>query len=363
VRRVALALIPLYAITLAFGVAALLLLSAGIDPGSALSALFDSALGSKFAVGDTISHATPLLFTALAAAFAFRAGVYNIGAEGQLYIGALAGAFVAINVTGVPSALLITLCFVVSALGGAAWALLAALAKVYRGTNEIMSTLLLNFIGINIVAYFVARGYGPMHGEGVTFAGSDYIQQSAHMPTLIPEAQANAALLIGVAIALVVAFVMARTTLGFQIRASGLNPVAARYAGHAQRSLVVTAMAISGAIAGLAGTAVILSQTFLLGANLSPPPGWGYVGIAVALLGRLRPLPIIAAALFFGALEAGAQGMQLQTSTPASISLIIESTTIIFVMVGGVVSVAITRRMALAKTRNRVRALTEEAAA
>jgi simple sugar transport system permease protein len=220
-----------------------------------------------------------------------------------------------------------------------------------------MSTLLLNFIGINVVAYFVARGYGPMHGEGVTFAGSDYVQHDAHLPTLLSGAQANSAILLGVALTIGVWFVLSRTALGFQIRASGLNPVAARYAGHSQRSLTLTTMLISGGIAGLAGTSVVLFQTFLLGADLSPAPGWGYVGIAVALLGRLRPLPILAAALFFGALGAGAQRMQLETSTPASIALVIEATTIIFVMVGGVVAAGAHKRLALAETRARASAL------
>jgi simple sugar transport system permease protein len=210
---------------------------------------------------------------------------------------------------------------------------------------------LLNFIAIYLVAYFVARRYGPMHGKGVTFAGSDFIQPTAHLPSMLPGAQANSAFVLGVVLALLAAFVISRTTAGYQVRAAGLNPLAARYAGHADKSLVIAAMTTSGAICGLAGTATVLFSTFLLGAALSPPPGWGYVGITVALLGGLRPLPIVLGALFFGALQAGAEGMQLTTATPASIAGIIQALTIVLVLAGGVARVALVRRASVNATR------------
>jgi simple sugar transport system permease protein len=349
--RIALNLMPLYAVIVAMALAVPLLAAASVNPFDALHVMLESAFGNRFALGNTVSDATPLLFTALGVAICFRARVYNIGGEGQLYIGALAGSAVAIYVHGVPAPLLIALITLASALAGGAWALLPALAKAFRQTNEILSTLLLNFIAIYLVAYFVARRYGPMHGKGVTFAGSDFIQPAAHLPTLLPGAQANSAFLLGVILAVGLAFVLARTTAGYQVRAAGLNATAARYAGHADRSLVISTMVASGAVSGLAGTANILFQTFLLGASLSPPPGWGYVGITVALLGGLRPLPIIVAALFFGALQAGAEGMQLATETPASIAGIIQALTIILVLGGGVARASLIRRAQLAATR------------
>ncbi len=349
--RLALNLMPLYAVIVAMALAIPLLAAASVDPFDALHVMFESAFGNRFAIGNTISDATPLLFTALGVAICFQARVYNIGGEGQLYIGALAGSAIAIYVHGVPAPLLIVLITVASAIAGGAWALLPALAKAFRQTNEILSTLLLNFIAIYLVAYFVARRYGPMHGKGVTFAGSDFIQPAAHLPTLLPGAQANSAFLLGVILAVALAFVLARTTAGYQVRAAGFNATAARYAGHADRSLVISTMVASGAVSGLAGTATILFQTFLLGASLSPPPGWGYVGITVALLGGLRPLPIVLAALFFGALQAGAEGMQLATETPASIAGIIQALTIILVLGGGVARLALIRSAQLAATR------------
>lgn len=344
-------LAPVLAVVTALLLALPLLAAASVDPVDAIRVMVDSAVGSKFAIGNTISQATPILFTALAVALCFRAGVYNIGAEGQLYVGGLAGAAVAIYVHGLPSVLLIALTFVASAAAGALWALLPALAKVYRGTNEILMTLLLNFIAIFLVGYFVARRYGPMHGEGVTFAGSEYVQPAAHLPSLLTGAQANSAILLGVVLAVALAFMLSRTTVGYQIRAAGLNPVAARYGGHADRSLIIGTLVTSGAIAGLAGTSTILFETFLLGAHLSPPPGWGYVGIAVALLGGLRMMPIIGAALFFGALQAGGQGMQLTSGTPASIAGIIEALTIILVLAAGVARLSLMRRASVAATR------------
>jgi simple sugar transport system permease protein len=350
-RSLLLHLTPVYAVVFAFALAVPLLAAAGVDPFKAIHVMIQSAVGSKLAIGNSISDATPLLFTALGVAVCFRAGVYNIGGEGQLYLGALAGSAVAIYVSGLPGWALITLAFAASALAGAFWALIPALAKAYRDTNEILSTLLLNFVGIYIVAYFVARRYGPMHGKGVTFAGSDFIQPSAHLPSLFADAQANSAFLIGVVLAVALAFVIARTTAGFQVRAAGLNPLASRYAGHASKSLVITTMAVGGAIAGLAGTSAVLFQSFLLGASLSPPPGWGYVGITVALLGGLRPIPIVVAALFFGALQAGAEGMQFSTQTPASIAGIIQALTIVLVLGGGVARARLLRRSAVAATR------------
>jgi simple sugar transport system permease protein len=351
VRSLALHLIPVYAVVLALLCAIPLLAAASIDPFEAIRVMIDSAVGSPIAIGNSITDATPLLFTALAVAICFRAGVYNIGGEGQLYVGALAGSAVAIYVHGLPSWLLITCAFLASAAAGALWGLLPALAKVYRGTNEILSTLLLNFVAIYIVAYFVARRYGPMHGEGVTFAGSEFIQPAAHLPSILPDAQASSAFVLALALALATAFAISRTTTGFQLRAAGLNPVAARYAGHADKSLVIGTMVVSGAIAGLAGTASVLFETFLLAGALSPPPGWGYVGITVALLGGLRPLPIVLAALFFGALQAGAEGMQLATNTPASIAGIIQAIVIVLVLAGGVARVALLRRATVAATR------------
>src|SRR4051794_2378291 len=192
-RSLALHLMPVYAVIVALLCAIPLLAAAGVDPFDAIHVMIQSAVGSKIAIGNSITDATPLLFTALGVAICFRARVYNIGGEGQLYIGALAGSAIAIYVHGVPAPLLIVLITVASALAGGAWALLPALAKAVRQTNEILSTLLLTFIAISLVAYFVARRYGPMHGKGVTFAGSDFIQPAAHLPTLLPGAQANSA--------------------------------------------------------------------------------------------------------------------------------------------------------------------------
>src|SRR4051794_31098341 len=275
-RSLALHLMPVYAVIVALLCAIPLLAAAGVDPFDAIHVMIQSAVGSKIAIGNSITDATPLLFTALGVAICFRAGVYNIGGEGQLYLGALAGSAVAIYVHGLPSWALIGCAFLASAAAGALGGLLPALAKAYRGTNEILSTLLLNFIAVYLVAYFVARRYGPMHGEGVTFAGSDFIQPAAHLPSFLPDAQASSAFVIGVALALIAAFSISRTTAGFQVRAGGLNPVAARYAGHADKSLIIGTMVVSGAIAGLAGTSSVLFETFLLGAALSPAPGWGY---------------------------------------------------------------------------------------
>ena len=350
-RSLALHLMPVYAVIVALLCAIPLLAAAGVDPFEAIRVMVDSAVGSKIAIGNSITDATPLLFTALGVAICFRAGVYNIGGEGQLYLGALAGSAVAIYVHGLPSWALITVAFLASAVAGGLWGLLPALAKAYRGTNEILSTLLLNFIAIYIVAYFVARRYGPMHGEGVTFAGSDFIQPAAHLPSILPDAQASSAFVVALVLAVTMAFVISRTTAGYQVRSAGLNPAAGRYAGHADKSLVIATMVVGGGISGLAGTASVLFQTFLLGAALSPPPGWGYVGITVALLGGLRPLPIVVAALFFGALQAGAEGMQLATSTPASIAGIIQAITIVLVLAGGVARVALVRRATVAATR------------
>lgn len=346
--RVLLLLIPIFALFGGLAVGALFLLIAGVDPVDGFDSLIENSVGNKFAIANTISQATPIMFTGLAVTICFRAGVYNVGQEGSLYIGALAGIPLAIYLD-LPGPLLIAVAFIASAAGGALWSLIPAIAKVRRGTNEIMSTLLLNFIAIYLVGYFVAREYGPLWNDEQQNAASKFVKEDAHLTSLIDGANANPAILLAVAIGLVLIFLLNRTTPGFQIRALGFNPAAARYAGHSADSTVIWTMLASGAVAGLAGTAAILSQNFLLSAELSPPPGWGYIGIAAALLGGLRPGFVILAALFLGALTAGGQGLQLNTGAPSALSDVIQATTIICVMAGSALGLVIKRRLEISR--------------
>jgi ABC-type uncharacterized transport system permease subunit len=317
------ALRSLAAAAAALAVAGAVIAALGFPPVDALRALVGGSLGSSAAWTATLLKTGPLLLTGLSVALAFRCGVWNIGAEGQLLAGALAATALATRVAPeAPTALLVPLVAFGGAAAAAALGAVAGLLRAVRGVSEVISTILLNFIAIQAVAWAVQ---GPLQEASGAYPQSDALPAAARLPGV---GRLHAGVWIAFAAALAVAWLLFRTPLGFRLRAVGLSPLAARFAGISPERHAVVAFAIAGALAGAAGAFEVAGVTGRLYQGLSP--GYGYTAIAVALLARLHPLAVVPSALFFGALEAGAGAMQREAGIPSVATQVVQGVVILF---------------------------------
>jgi simple sugar transport system permease protein len=299
-----------FAVVLATAIAGLVIALLGYSPIAALRALITGSFGSGPALTATLLKTGPLLLTGLAVALCFRCGVWNIGAEGQLYAGALLTTAVATRLlVDAPAALLLPVAIAAGAVGGAIWAAMAGLLRVGRGVSEVISTILLNFVAIQLVSLAV---HGPLQELAGAYPQSDALSASARLPTW---ARIHLGIPIAAGLAVASAFLLFRTAIGFRMRAVGFSPLAARFAGMQPGRQLVLTLTGAGALAGLAGAFEVMGVTGRLYETLSP--GYGYTAIAVALLARLHPLAVLPAALFFGVLEAGGGAMQREAGVPA----------------------------------------------
>lgn len=295
----------------------------------ALHAFWDGAFGSSYAVlSATLVRATPLILVGLAVAVAFRSGVLNIGAEGQLLMGAAAATGVAL-VGGVPAMVAIPAMVVAGAAAGAGWAGIAAALRRRAGVLEVISTIMLNFIAAHLVGWLVR---GPLQEPTGIYPQSSTIGEAARWPFLVPGHRTHLGILLAVAACLIAWWIHARTATGFRALVVGLSERAAASAGRVDAPRVRSrAFLASGALAGIAGAAEVGGVTWALYEGISP--GYGYTAIAVALLARLDARWVIASGLFFGALEAGAAGMQ-RAGIPSVIVQVVASI-VILAAVGG----------------------------
>ncbi len=313
---------------IAVALLALILGASGMDVGRALLALSRGAAGSWDAVlSGTLVRATPLLITGLAITLAFRAGVLNIGAEGQLLMGAAAAAAVGLAWPGLGLLAVPTL-LVIGAIAGGAWAAIAAVLRLRFGVLEVISTLMLNFVAQYLLSWLVR---GPLQEPQHIYPQSASLAESARLATLVPGTRLHAGFLLGVLLAGMLAIVFARTAAGFRVRLVGANPAAAISAGRIDAARVAFgAFVLSGALAGLAGAVEVSGVTFALYENLSP--GYGFSAIAVALLARLHPAGVVGTATLFGALEAGAVAMQRDAGVPSVVVSVVEAVLILLVV-------------------------------
>lgn len=286
----------------------------GHSPALVLRTLFEGSVGSRFAIDGTLLKTVPLLLTGLSVVIAFRAGAWNIGAEGQFIAGAIA-ALVASRF-GVVAAIL------AGALAGAAWASIASLLRLWRNAPEVLTTILLNFIAIHLLGWCVN---GPLREVRGQYPQSDLA--GAALPTI---GSIHAGVPISIVIAIATWWLLYRTTEGLRLRATGFNPEASRLAGINTGAQLFRAMAISGAISGIAGAFELLGVTHRLFERFAS--GYGYSGIAVALLGQLHPLGIIASALFFAALTTGAGELQRSADISATIATFGQAVVILMVI-------------------------------
>jgi simple sugar transport system permease protein len=274
----------------------------GVPPVAAVRSLAVEAFGSSFAWTGTLLHAAPILLTGLAVAWAFRAGLFNIGAEGQLLWGALAAAWAG-SALRLPPLMHVPAALAAGALAGALWAWPAAALKARRGAPEVVTTLLLSFVAVHLTT-FVANG--PLHDPAQQGARTADLSASAHLPAL-PGGRLHAGLLIALAAAALLALALDRSRFGFQLQVVGRNPEAARSSGIGVERVWMLALLQSGALAGLAGAVEILGVHHYFQAGFSP--GYGYEGIAVAILGGGAPAGVVLSALSLGGLANGAVGM------------------------------------------------------
>ena len=314
----------------------------GSDPGAALAAGFGSvgnaylgllqgSIGNPFRdigpVTETLLRATPLIFAGLAVALGFRAGLFNIGAEGQIYIGALFATAVGIGFTDLPLLVHLPLAVVAGFVGGALWGFIPGILKARTGAHEVITTIMLNYVSYSIIDLALRQVFFQLPGRDDPI--SKDILPSATLPRLLPDERLHWGLILALVAAVAVWWLLFRSTKGFEFRAVGLNPAAARYAGMNISRTVVLTMMISGGLAGLAGASEIIGTNLRLTPNFSP--NWGFDAIAIALLGASRPLGVVFAAILFGALRAGAAPMQAQTGIPIDLVVVIQGLVILFI--------------------------------
>jgi len=318
-----------WAVLLALVIGAGFIAATGHDPLTAYGVLFHGAFVDYWGFATTLVKLSPLLLAGLAVALPLRVGLFNIGAEGQIYIGALFATVVALYGPELPGVLGIPLCAAAGALGGGLWALIPAYLKAYRNLNEVIVTLLMNYIAINIVSYFVN---GPMMAQGAPYPYSPEIRESLWLPYLLPRTDAHMGVLVALAAALILFFIFQRTTVGFSLATVGRNPGTARYAGMSVRRHILLSMIIGGGLAGLAGTFEVLGLKHRLFHMFSD--GYGFDGIVIAFLANANPIGSAVAATFLAGLESGANIMQRSVGVPVTVIEAIEGLVVIFVAAG-----------------------------
>lgn len=317
------------AVAFAFLAGGVLLALAGYDVADALYNFYDGAFGNVYSLADTLLNSIPLMFAGLAVAFAFRGGLFNIGAEGQLYVAALATAVTALKLSHWPSVLVISGALLTGAAAGAAWGFIPGLLKSKTGAHEMITTIMFNYIGTLLTTYLVKTYFkapGPIDQTAL-------IPSGARLPEIVPTTRLTWALAIALVLVAFTDFVLRRTTFGFDVQLLGHNEDAAAYAGVDVAGRTMWTMALSGAVAGLAGSTLVLGVLHRFITNMSP--GYGFTAIAVALVARATPWGVVPAALLFGALQAGGTSMQLFARIPSDVMTVVQGLVILFASAPG----------------------------
>ncbi len=319
-------LAPFMPLVVVLALSFFIVIAAKGNPLDAYSALFQGAFGSVQGIAETLTQTTVLLFAALGVAIAFRAGLFNIGAEGQLIVGALFTA-VAGATLHLPKALEVPACFAAGACGGAFWGFIAGWLKARYGASEVITTIMLNYIAYLGANFLVA---GPLRGSA-SAPETAQIWPTAMLSSLVPLTRLTAAFPFAILTALVLWWWLHRTIGGFEVRTLGRSERVARYAGIPVQSVIIRTMALSGALAGLGGASDVLGLVHRFNAELSP--GYGFTAIAAALLAQSNPIAAILTSFFFGALQNGALSMQALAGVPKDLVSVITGLVIMFVAV------------------------------
>lgn len=332
-------------------VGAVMMIVLGANPLEGYRALVQGAFGSATALASTAVKAGPLLLVAVGICVAFRANMFNIGGEGQIAMGGLASATVALALPDLPGLILVPLVLLAGAAGGAAWGAIPGAFKAYFRVNEILSTIMLNLVAVQLMNYLLA---GPLIDQGAGIAGglipqTSLLSRNAWLPVILPGTHLHLGAVVAVLAAVLVYVLLWRTSLGFRIRAVGLSADAARYAGMNVKRTMTMAMTISGAMCGLAGALLVfgsVSHRLVTDGSLTGFTGSaGFNGIVVALFGALNPLWAIASAVLFGGFVVGGSSLQVVTGVPSDLITTLMGLAVIFI-----VSIEYTRRRARARS-------------
>ena len=341
---------PLIAVIFALLVGAIVIMLIGEDPVFVYKTLFSNAIGNRDGWGNVLFRATPLIFTGLTVAFAFRCGLFNIGGEGQMYIGTFLATWVGFTFTNLPAFILIPLCILTAAAGGALWAAVPGILKAKTGVHEVIVTIMMNWIAASLTFFLVLKFKAPPT-EAMIAAGvkqmiphTSEIAEAARLPRLYTifkflnidfpaYNQVNISFFIAIGVAILAYYILWKTNLGYEIRAVGYSPLAAEYGGISVAKNIVLAMVISGAFAGLVGTNEIMGFKYRWRQELFT--GLGFNGIAVALLGKNHPLGVVLAAILFGILNYGGAIVNIFTEgrIPRELIMVLQAVIVIFVVI------------------------------
>ncbi len=325
---------PLLAIATGLLLCSALILWANEPVFQAYGLLIKGALGSKFAITETLARATPLILTGLAAAVAFRAKFWNIGAEGQFYFGALGVTWIGTGLFSLPPVLMIPILFLAGAVAGGALLYVPVMLKTHLKVDEVVTTLLLNFIVLLFVSYLIEGPWKDPMSLGWPQAAP--IIDEGVLPKLIDRTRLHLGFAIAVGTAIVVWLFMKMTVWGYEIRAVGYNAEGAAFAGISVNATVLRTALISGGLAGIAGVSEVAGLKGYLTLDLSP--GFGYAGIAVAMLAQLHPLGVIASAIFLSAIFVGADSMSRSTDVPSYIADVVTAVCLLLVLLSVMVA-------------------------
>ena len=318
-------LVPIISILLAFVIGCIIMAVLGANPFVALESLWIGAFGSLRNVGTTLARSTPLIFTSLCACFAYRCGVFNLGGEGQFLMGSIVCCYIATQsgIEGLPA---ILLCLVGGAAAGGVWSLISGLLKVYRGQNEMIISIMLNYVA----TLFMGVIYTNWLRDG-SVPQTPSVPESV-MLSRVFGLRCTTALVLALVTGLLIYYFLFHTSKGFQLRAVGLNMTAAQFNGFAVKRYILVSFVVSGVIAGLGGSAELLGTQYRLINGFAA--GYGFDGVAMALIGQLHPIATVVVAIFFAALRVGSTTMQAATGVPTSVSDIIQAMVIVFAVAG-----------------------------
>jgi simple sugar transport system permease protein len=315
------------AIFLAFAIGSLIIWATGYSVIGVYRNILAGAFWGRYAIGQTLTQTTPIIFTSLSFLIAFRCGLFNIGAEGQLYIGAFAAAWVGFSLH-LPVVIHVIVALLAGAIAGAFWGFIPGLLKAFRGANEFVTTLMLSYIA-NLFTSWLVSPNGPYHGS--QWANQTVrIAKTAELPRILPPTQLSMGIILAILMVLLIWYILFRTPIGYEIRSVGANPEAAEYGGINVKKTQIWALTLAGLLAGLGGACEILGthRRFIDGFS----PGYGWDGIAGGLIARSHPIAVIFAAFLIGALRAGGMRVDRAGAAPYDIVAVLQGLVIFFVI-------------------------------
>ncbi len=335
------------AVALALALGALVILFSGQDPVTAYRALVSGAFGDRRGIAETLVATTPYILGGLAFAVAFRAGMFNIGIEGQIVIGGLACGLVGAYDLGLPPVIFLPLALAVAALAGGLWGAIAGALKAISGAHEVITTIMLNYLAFRLLTYVLTEteSWLPVNTQ---LQATKPVQPEARLPNLLERTRLHAGIIVALAAALVLWLLLYRTAWGYRLRTVGYSRGAAAFAGFSWGRVITAAMFVSGALAGLAGAGETLG---LQGKQISAPQGYGFTAIAVGLVGRNHPAGVVLSGLLFGILRSGATEMQNTAGTSKELVLVLQG--LIILAVAALVSASRLQRWRARRVRVR----------